>query len=74
MFSKCIFFFLQKIENEDLTLVEQLKQANVLLDKINQVLRKKLEEINQLRINEEKLCNKLDEKPIEFENEGKHKV
>ncbi|CAF1977341.1 unnamed protein product [Rotaria magnacalcarata] len=59
----------KKIENEDLTLVEQLKQANTLLDKINEVLRKKQEEINQLRINEEKLCNKLDEKPIEFDNE-----
>ncbi|CAF2481432.1 unnamed protein product [Rotaria sp. Silwood2] len=60
---------IQKIDNEELSLLEQLKQANNLLEKINEVLKTKLEEINQLRLIEEKLCNKLDEKPIEFNSE-----
>ena len=62
---------MQKTENDDLSLLEQLNRANDLLEKINQVLKQKLEEINQLRSIEEKLCQKLDEKPIEFNTDGK---
>jgi regulator of replication initiation timing len=55
--------------------LEQLKRANDLLEKINQVLKQKLEEINQLRLIEDKLCQKLDEKPIEFNTEGReHRI
>ncbi len=50
-----------------------MKRANDQLEKINQILKKKLEEINQLRLIEEKLCQKLDEKPIEFNTEGREK-
>lgn len=57
-----------------MSLFEQLKRANGLLAKINEVLRKKLEEINQLRHIEEKLCQKLDEKPIEFGPQGKESL
>lgn len=70
-FQKQFFNFEQKIENENLSLFEQLKQANNLLEKINQVLKTKLDEINQLKLIEEKLCQKLDEKQIEFDSEGK---
>jgi protein regulator of cytokinesis 1 len=62
-------YTIEKIENEELSLFEQLKRANDQLEKINQILKKKLEEINQLRLIEEKLCQKLDEKPIEFNTE-----
>ena len=69
-------FVLQKIENEDLPLLEQLNRANELLDRINQVLKEKVEEINQLKVIEDKLCHKLDEKVINFDSEGKttHKM
>ncbi|CAF1086303.1 unnamed protein product [Rotaria sordida] len=60
---------IQKIENEELTLFQQLKEANNQLKKINEVLKIKLEEINQLKLIEEKLCNKLHEQTIEFDNE-----
>lgn len=57
----------EKITNENLPLLEQLKRANELLDKINEVLRKKLDEIQQLKFIEENLCQKLNEKAIEFD-------
>jgi hypothetical protein len=53
-----------------LSLFEQSKRANALLDKINEVLRKKLEDINQLRAIEATLCQKLDENPIELDQQG----
>ena len=59
------------MENEQLNLFEQLKRANEYLEKINQISKKKLEEINQLRTIEENLCEKLGEKPLQFDNEGK---
>lgn len=68
MFNKNI---LQKIDTDDLSLFERLKQANNLLDKINQVLKEKLEEINELKSIEETLCNQLEEQPIEFDAESK---
>ncbi|CAF1603838.1 unnamed protein product [Adineta ricciae] len=58
-----------KIENEDLPLLVQLNRANELLDRINQVLKEKVEEINQLKVIEEKLCHKLDEKVISFDSD-----
>ncbi|CAF1376716.1 unnamed protein product [Adineta steineri] len=62
-------YSIEKIENDDLSLFEQLNRANDLLEKINQVLKKKLEEINELVLIEEKLCNKLDEKMINLDTE-----
>lgn len=59
------------MEDERLNLFEQLKRANEYLEKINQISKKKLEEINQLRTIEENLCEKLGEKPLQFDNEGK---
>lgn len=61
------FSSLQKITKENLPLLEQLKRANELLEKINEVLRKKLDEIQQLKFIEENLCQKLNEKAIEFD-------
>jgi len=46
-----------------------LSQANNLLNKINEILQIKLEEINQLKLVEQDLCQKLNEKSIEFENQ-----
>ncbi|CAF1087067.1 unnamed protein product [Adineta ricciae] len=60
---------IEKIENENLPLLEQLNRANELLDRINQVLKEKVEEINQLKVIEEKLCHKLDEKVINFDSD-----
>lgn len=61
-----------------MNLFEQLKRANEYFDQINQISKKKLEEINQLRTTEENLCDKLGEKPLQFDNEGKqiplHKI
>ncbi len=74
IFLRYFILYIKKIENDELPLFEQLKQSNGLLEKINQVLKTKLEEINQLKLIEEKLCNKLDEKPIEFPTEGKTKI
>ncbi|UJR26331.1 hypothetical protein I4U23_007668 [Adineta vaga] len=62
-------YSIENIANENLSLLEQLNQANDLLDRINQVLKTKIEEINQLKIIEEKLCHKLEEKMINFDNE-----
>lgn len=46
-----------------------MSQANNLLNKINEILQIKLEEINQLKLVEQDLCQKLNEKSIEFENQ-----
>jgi len=62
-------FNIEGIENDNLTLFEQLSQANNLLNKINEILQIKLEEINQLKLVEQDLCQKLNEKSIEFENQ-----
>lgn len=62
-------FNIEEIENDNLSLFEQLNQANNFLNKINEILKTKLEEINQLKSIEQQLCLKLNEKSIEFENQ-----
>ncbi|CAF1551751.1 unnamed protein product, partial [Didymodactylos carnosus] len=55
--------------HDGLTIFEQMKRANNLLESSKHVLKTKTTEINELRIQEEKLCQKLNEAIVEFDNE-----
>ncbi|CAF0826907.1 unnamed protein product [Didymodactylos carnosus] len=56
--------------SDDLSLFEQMKQANNLLESSEHLFKIKTTEINEMRIQEEKLCQKLHEKIFEFNNEN----
>lgn len=63
-------FFLdsfQKIDEEKICLFDQLRLSETLLERINVVLKEKIEQIENLRTKEKVFCEKLNEKAIEFD-------